>query len=400
MKLEVLDKTLHKGRTRCAGTSKPWLGLLVPAVVLVAAMLAGRSGGYVDLQVYRSGVRALLAGRDLYGELPPTTTGSVLPYIYPPFSALVLTPMALTPWPVAATGTLLLSAVALAVTLYMVIRRVRPGWGGQAALVASAVALPAALVLEPVRSTLGFGQVNLWLMALVATDCLGRPPWPRGLLIGLAAAIKVTPAAFLLFFLVRKDFRTVRTIVLTGAGATAAAVLVAPAASLRYWTDVVFGASGMSGSPYATNQTIVAELNRLGLPSPGHLLLGGLLVLLVVAAAVVIMKRVDAPTAMVVNATAALVISPISWSHHWVWIVPALVLLAARARSARTRLLVVLLAVVFLIGPHTMVASDRNRELDWNLGQHLLGNGYLLLALAGLGWFAWRLRLRPSGTMT
>ena len=66
--------------------------------------------------------------------------------------------------------------------------------------------LPAALFLEPVRNTLNYGQVNVALMALVAADCLAAAPrWPRGALVGLAAAVKLTPAAFVLFFLLRRD---------------------------------------------------------------------------------------------------------------------------------------------------------------------------------------------------
>jgi alpha-1,2-mannosyltransferase len=70
-----------------------------------------------------------------------------------------------------------------------------------------AVALPVSLLLEPVWETLQFGQLNLRLMALIALDGLvERPRWPRGMLVGIAAAIELTPAAFVLFFLLRKDY--------------------------------------------------------------------------------------------------------------------------------------------------------------------------------------------------
>src|SRR5690606_21873080 len=109
---------------------------------------------------------------------------------------------------------------------------------------------------------LDFGQVNIWLMALVALDCLSRAPrWPRGLLVGLAAAIKLTPAGFLLFFLVRKDFRAAAVAVATLLSTVVVGFVIAPAASVHYWTTTMFTASGLSASAFATNQTIAGELS-------------------------------------------------------------------------------------------------------------------------------------------
>ena len=77
-----------------------------------------------------------------------------------------------------------------------------------------AALLPVALFLEPVRVTLYFGQINLLLMGLVVADCLVRKPkWPRRALVGLAAAVKLTPAAYVLFFLLRGDRRAAATAV-------------------------------------------------------------------------------------------------------------------------------------------------------------------------------------------
>jgi alpha-1,2-mannosyltransferase len=98
-------------------------------------------------------------------------------------------------------------------------------------------ALPAALLLEPIRSTLTYGQINALLMALVAFDCLTRAPrWPRGILVGIAAAVKLTPAVFLLFFLLRRDLRSAARAGLSFAACTGAGFALAPHDSLRYWT--------------------------------------------------------------------------------------------------------------------------------------------------------------------
>lgn len=195
------------------------------------------TGGFIDLQVYRLGVETLRDGGDMYGQLPQTTIGIGLPFIYPPFAALVLAPFALLPWDVAAFAFFVTSVAALTITLYLVARRVWPGENARrVALFATACAAPLALLLEPTRSTLDFGQVNLLLMALVAADCLTeKPKWRRGMLIGIAAAIKLTPAAFVLFFLVRRDYKSAITAAVTGAAATALSFLVLPSTSAKYW---------------------------------------------------------------------------------------------------------------------------------------------------------------------
>ena len=95
-------------------------------------------------------------------------------------------------------------------------------------------ALPAALLLEPIRSTLTYGQINALLMALVAFDCLTRAPrWPRGIGVGIAAAVKLTPAVFLLFFLLRRDLRSAARAGLSFAACTGAGFALAPHDSLE-----------------------------------------------------------------------------------------------------------------------------------------------------------------------
>lgn len=373
-------------------------GLAVSGAVVL--LLVTNRHQFIDLEVYRFGVQAWWGGRDIYGALPPTSAGIVLPYIYPPFSALVLVPFTVMPWAVAVRATFALSVVALAITLYVVARRFWPDGGRRGALTVSAVALPLAMVLEPVRETLGFGQINLWLMALVTVDCLTRKPWwPRGLLVGLAAAIKITPVAFVLFFLLRKDFRSVRNAAIGGGAATAVGFVVAPQESVKYWFGGLAGASGISGAPYATNQTITAALARLGFSDSWQLGLRVVLTLAVLGAAVVIMVRVDPPLALMVNAAAALVVSPTSWSHHWVWIAPTMLVLtgyAMRADKGRWTAVVAVTAAVFVTAPHQMLPRGADRRFDWAVWQHFVGNAFLLVTLAALFAGAWSLGRRPA----
>lgn len=124
----------------------------------------------LDLEIYRSGARALAQGEDVYGPLPPTRTGLILPFIYPPFAAIVFLVFAAMPLPLGAMVMLAVSLASLCGTVYLV---VRPHAGRRTALLAALLIGAGSLAFEPVRETLWFGQINLLLMALVVIDCLG-----------------------------------------------------------------------------------------------------------------------------------------------------------------------------------------------------------------------------------
>jgi alpha-1,2-mannosyltransferase len=405
-------------------TPRRVLLVTVPLLALVLVGLVIHTGGrHIDLQVYRFGVQAWLSGGDLYGPLPETAAHIALPFIYPPFAALVMVPLAVVPWIVAWTGLLALSTLSLGATLYIVARRLWPTGGPGAALSVASIALPLALAvepgkaidfdavadasarpplgLEPVLQTIQFGQINLLLMALVALDCLvERPRWPRGMLIGIAAAIKLTPAAFVLYFLLRRDYRAAATAAVSGAVATAIGFVVAPSQSWTFWLDNPAG--GVSGSPFFTNQTFQAVLVRMGIDgTPGTvcwlLLSAGLLALALPA-----IRRGSAPLALVATAGVALLVSPTSWSHHWVWVAPALLVVAAtawRSRSWGRAAVTLAMAAVFVIAPHQQgLPRADGRELAWTPLQQVIGSTYVwfTVLLFVLLWLAMRSRSAPE----
>lgn len=384
------------GLLRVART--PRVALPVGAVMLVVAMvvLVYKFGGrHIDLEVYRFGVWALMDGGDPYVTLPPTMVGAVLPFIYPPFAAFVLMPFALVPWDVAWPALMAASTVALALTLYITARALWPSGGRRGALGAAALSLPLAFALEPVHSTIDFGQVNLLLMALVAADCLvPHPKWPRGALVGIAAAIKLTPAAFILFFLLRGDRKAAVTAVVSGAVATLVAFALAPAASLRFWLDNPAG--GVSAAPFYTNQTFQAVLVRAGVEGTARTAAWLVLSLVVVLLAAPAIRNAPAPLAMVATGAVALLVSPTSWSHHWVWVAPAMMVLvvtAWRARSWRWGVATLLSAAVFVGAPHVWgLPRADGRELAWTPLQQVWGSTFTwftVLLLVAL-YFAWR----------
>ncbi|GAA5050451.1 glycosyltransferase 87 family protein [Nocardia callitridis] len=356
-------------------------------------------GVFIDLQVYRLGVDALRHGADMYGQLPKTTIGAGLPFIYPPFAALALGPFALLPFAVAAPAFFVCSVVALGITLYLVARRIWPGeQQRKLALLATLCATPLGLMLEPVHATLGFGQVNLLLMMLVAADCLTeKPRWRRGVLIGIAAAIKLTPAAFVLYFLVRKDYRSAITAAITGAIATGLSFAILPKESVKYWFGGLGNVSGLSGSAFYTNQSIQGVLSRLRVPEPVFtglwLLLGALVLALVVTA----MRQVAAfpALALSINAVFTLLLSPISWSHHWVWIAPGLfalvgLVLRLPRRGIGWYLTIAVVAAVFVTGPHNWLPHGDDLEARWAPWEHVVGDTYVwfsVLLVAGLVYY-------------
>ncbi len=394
------------------------LPVTLPLLVLVLVGLVVHTGGrHIDLEVYRFGVQAWLGGGDMYGPLPETAAHIVLPFIYPPFAALLMVPLAVVPWIVAWAGMLALSVLSLGATLYIVARRLWPSGGLGGALSVASIALPLALAvqpgraidfdnpvlggpplaLEPVLQTIEFGQINLLLMALVALDCLvERPKWPRGMLIGIAAAIKLTPAAFVLYFLLRRDYRSAAVAAGSGVVATAIGFAVAPGSSLTFWLGNPAG--GVSGSPFFTNQTFQAVLVRAGVDGPARTVGWLLLSAALLGLAAPVIRRAPAPLALVATAGVALLVSPTSWSHHWVWIAPALLVAAAtawRTRSAAWTAVTAVAGWVFVIAPHQQdLPRAGGRELAWTATQQVVGSTYVwfTVLLYVLMWLEWRNR--------
>jgi alpha-1,2-mannosyltransferase len=273
----------------------------------------------------------------MYGPLPPTISGMALPFIYPPFAAMLLAPFAFLPWTVAWVLLLALSLGSLAATLYVTARQAWPDGG------------PGERCRSPrwhCRCCCGSSRSgDLRVRAgqprphgLVAVDLPGaahalaaRACWSA-----VAAAIKLTPAAFVLFFLLRRDAGRPSVTVVTGRRRHRDRVRRSTrASSARYW----FGgpASGVSGSVFYTNQTIQAVLARAEVPALAAkaVWLGRRWSLL--ALIVPVVRRAEPALALVTVAGFALLESPTSWSHHWVWIAPALLVFVAEAVRRRSR---------------------------------------------------------------
>jgi alpha-1,2-mannosyltransferase len=363
-----------------------------------------RLGRYrLDLDVYRVASQVWLHGAALYGRLPATSDGTRgLPFSYPPISAVLLAPLSVIPLAVAETVMTIIGVALLAVVLRLFLRSLAK------ARVESRLEvkwlLPAALLLEPVRNSLNYGQVNIILMTLVAVDCLyRRPSRTRGVLVGIAAAMKLTPAAFILFFLVKKDYRAACVAGLSFAACTGIGFLLAWHDSVQYWTSTMFQPSRDGSVAYAANQSIQGVLARAGINMSSHAGLALWLSLSIVTVIVAYagMRRARAADldawVLSLNALAALLISPISWSHHWVWAEPmilALVLISWRFRDKAGIAIATVGTIILAAAPQWLINGIDSNGRTWTPWEQIAGDSYVILAavilLSSVTIFKWR----------
>lgn len=345
----------------------------------------------IDLLVYRAEGATVRADGDLYAL---RATAAQLPATYPPFAALLFTPLTLLDTgslrTLATAGNLALLVVFVRLSLRIVGHtRVETAWWASAVVV----------WCEPVWTTLRYGQVNLLLAVLVLWD-LSRRPGDRwaGVGIGLAAAVKLTPALFAVFLLAtgvvayrrhRKGpwLRHARVAAGSFVWATLLAAAVLPYDSWRFWTDVVFRTDRAGHAEETANQALRGVLARLlHTPDPGALwtAVAALVTAVGLAVAVRAELRGERAWAVVCCAVTALLVSPVSWSHHWVWCVPLVLLLAARARrAAAAGTLLVFCSYALWWVPHAPGRPELHQNpIEFALSGLYAATGCLVLALA------------------
>ncbi|HEV2088432.1 MAG TPA: glycosyltransferase 87 family protein [Cryptosporangiaceae bacterium] len=385
-------------------TAGAWL---VAMVVTVLVVLSWSRDGLIDLRVYRTGGAAWLADVRLYADqFPKPLDGPALPFTYPPIAAVLFGLLALLPWPAAVVGWTAAGLVLLTVACLVSARQVY-GPGPAAAVVGMGVAAVSVL-FEPVQATLGFGQVNLVILGLVVADCLlPRTPWPRGLLIGLAAAIKLTPAIFVLFFLPRRQWRPVGTAAASFVGFGLLGFVLAPTDSREYWLGALLDPSRVGGLPFVGNQSLNGMLIRIGLTDLPRLAVWALLGIAVLALVWVTVLRTRRAgndlAGLLAVAVGGLLISPVSWSHHWVWIVPGVVLLTRAVwRRPQLAFAAAPLVAVFVDAPQWRLPHRDGLELRWQWWQQLAGNAYVWAGLGALVALAlgWRVRAGQADPAT
>ena len=339
-----------------------------------------------DSAVYRAGALAVLRGQPLYEPLLALDPKSAieLPFTYPPVAALLFLPLAVLPtqfvWLLLAAGSVF--------AIWSVLRR----FAGTTPLVLLCI-VP---FLEPVWRLLSLGQINAVLMAMVVWDALpSRRSRYSGLLIGLAAAVKLTPLIFIAhLFLTGRRADGYRALAVFF-GATGIGAVVLPGDSLRYWTSAVLNNRNAESIDWVLDQSLHGLLARLGVTSIAWYAVAAALCLVVGALLVRdFHRRGDPRAALLVSAGCALLVSPLSWTHHWIWVVALAGYLAGRWAALAG------VAAVFTGRTLAMVPEGGHRELLWNPLQAVLGNAYVLAALTVGAMFTVRLLRREAPHLT
>ncbi|WBB81046.1 glycosyltransferase 87 family protein [Micromonospora sp. WMMD882] len=313
-----------------------WSVFGVTALVSAALVLRRPAAERLsDLHIYYGAVRQLQAGGGLYSYV--AENGG--PFTYPPFAAILLGPVGLLSETTVQFGWLTATGAAVVVIAVALGRTgVFPAHRRQVAVAATACVL---LLSAPVQSNLRFGQVSIFLVALAFVDGLAlTPARVRGALIGLAAAVKLTPLIFVVYLLVAGRWRDAARSVAVFVGCALAAAVALPAESRTFWTAAMFDTSRIGNLASLGNHSVHGMLLRLGVPADTLPLLWATLVAVVCGVALLRARQLchdgRSTHAVVLVGCASVAASPVSWTHHQIWpVLAAMLLVGARGVAQR-----------------------------------------------------------------
>jgi alpha-1,2-mannosyltransferase len=299
----------------------------------------------VDLGVYRN------SGFVAAGIAPPfdpsrlTSSlydwpGPGLKFTYPPFAALVFTVLTLPKWPLLIRLSIGVNIAALLAAIWVTLGGL--GYRAGVAKLGGALLLTGALLwTEPVQRTLYLGQIELLLMTLILWDmCQPDQHRWKGVGVGIAAGIKLTPLVFIPWLLLARRYRQAAVASGTFAATIALGFIQMPADSRRWWFGGLFLHAGRTGFiGWEGNQSLAAIITRLAgsiaAGEPFWLASAAVTLVVGLGAAAVLDRAGHHVPAVLTCALTGLLISPISWDHHWVWIAPAVTMLTVYAIRAR-----------------------------------------------------------------
>ena len=333
----------------------------------------------VDLAVYRSGGLIVRHVRPLYDPRLAAPLydwigyGKLhLPFTYTPFAAIAFALISFVPWWLSQQLSVAVDILALLTALWLTLG----GLGYRKDRTRLGVTLLAAAAVfwtEPVLRTMYLGQVNLVLMALIIWD-LGQPDtaksrWWKGFGTGVAAGIKLVPLIFIPYLLLARKFRQAAMACAGFAFTVVAGFAILPSDSRKWWFGGLFFQGGRTGfTGWAGNQSLDGLITRLtgsiNGAKPAWIAAAVVVGAVGVTAAALLDRKGYQVAGLLTAALTGLLVSPISWDHHWVWLAPGA-----------------------LVAAHYAVRAFRRgaKKAAWGLG---------LLAAGIVAWFgAWPARL-------
>ena len=349
--------TTSAGRAATFTRVAPVLLILSVAARLAWTYLAPNGANFVDLHVYVGGAAALDHPGTLYSYVYADQTPAFpLPFTYPPFAAVVFYPLHLLPFGLLA----FLWQVTTMLALYGVVRLsqrlmgVPAGAGRRAAMLWTAIAI----WIEPLRSNFDYGQINVLLVLAALWAVYSTRWWLSGLLVGVATGVKLTPAITAVYFLGARRVGAALFSAVVFLATVVVSLLVVGDQARYYFTDLLGDARRVGPIATSFNQSWRGAISRILGHDAGY----GPLVLAAIAVTAVLavlawraLDGSDRLGRLLVVEFLGLLLSPISWTHHWVWLVPLMIWL--------------------LHGP-----------LRERLGARILGWGWLALTIIGVPW--------------
>ena len=376
--------------------------LAAAAPVLLALSIAARlawtylvpnGANFVDLHVYVGGAGALDQPGTLYDFVYADQTPDFpLPFTYPPFAAVVFYPLHLLPFGLVA----LIWQLGIFAALYGVVRisqRLLPGEGDRrVAMLWTAVGI----WIEPLRSTFDYGQINVLLVLAVLYAVYSTRWWLSGLLVGLAAGVKLTPAVAGLYFVGARRWGAAVFSAVVFFGTVALSALVVGDQTRYYFTELLGDADRVGPIGTSFNQSWRGGISRILGHDAGYgpVVLAGIAVTVVLALLAwrAIGGATDRLGAIVIVQLFGLLLSPISWTHHWVWLIPLMIWLLHGPLRERlgARILGWGWLGLSVVGPPWLLSFAQPTIWEISRPWYLAWAGliYIVATLATLGWIA------------
>jgi alpha-1,2-mannosyltransferase len=357
--------------------------LAVPALVLTYIM--SQTKLYLDFRIYLMGAHHL-TDPHLYNLVYPVAH---LKFTYPPIATLFFWPATLLPFALASFVWTTLTLAALFWFILLIVGSLRPDLSRAGRSAIALLFFGPLFFFEPILENFHFGQVNIFLALLTLADVLRRPRrLPQGIMLGLATAIKLVPGIFLLYLLVRRQYRACVRAALTIVGLEGVMLLINRHATHVYWKTYAFDVKRVGNQIYNSNQSVRGAVQRLAHAMVSNGVISGLSFLVValglLVALAVAARRSEILTLAVIGFTGDLA-SPISWTHHLVWFVPLVLWLALSPNRPKAGPSLALgVALVLWTGLIWLPPHDAALPLHWSWWESIAGNADFFLMLATL----------------